>query len=655
MTTAIDKAVAKAAANRVAAGIHTEVERILAIPSAPWTDEAMAVEAERWTRVLRKHPDAPPLRPIQGAALTAAVRAAADGSPRGVFGSIPVGEGKTIITLLLPTVVQAERPLLLIPPSMRDQLDRDIDEWSRHYNFDAPKRMAYSELSQASATSYLDWFRPDLLICDEAHALRHRSAARVKRVIRQLQAHPECRVVLLSGTITGHGLSDYSHLLEMCLRAYTPLPLHYKTLEQWASVIDPGGEPNNEAIRAVWPLAVEYMGAPVDFTEVPIRDRQKIVREAYQLRLHTVPGVIVSRSTTVRASLYLVRRRPDVPDNIKEALRNLADKWELPAVDADGQPVDAVGGEHGEELVDAIAVARAGNYLSAGFFYRWDWTYGGKRKPSAASLAPGGGPPGKTPADEEWLERRSAYNKALRDTLKQASRAGYDSPMLVALAASKKAKGIPDGQHVGVEMMAAYRAWHAPVGDAYLTPAEKVAGDRWCDREPPPTQPVWLSTFLVDDAVAWAKRERGASGAGGAILWYQTKAMEQALQKAGIPTYGAGSDSPCFAVAGGNVVACSIHVHGNGKNLQAWSRALVIEPSPSGSVNEQLIGRCHRTPPTGGVEADEVVFVFYQHTIPLIAGAAKAVSEARYIAQTQGMPQKLCFATWTNTDPGGAM
>lgn len=682
----LDAAIERAKANRQALAIDTDMDRILGLPTMrvhlppsvvnPDDDAPKATiavrelpesievdleldaeaEAERWTRALRKHPNAPPLRPIQGVALTMLAKSAHANAPHGAFLPIPVGGGKTIIALLAATVVGAARALLLIPPSMRDQLRMDIARWQQHYYFEPPKWMAYSQLSMASATSTLEYLQPDMLICDEAHALRNRQSARVRRVLRLLKEHPECRVVLLSGTITGKSLMDHHHLLEICLRDRTPLPLHFKTLEQWSSVIDPDGEPNYDAVRALWPLAERYMGEPADFSKLPRDARQRIAREAYNMRFMSVPGVVVSTASSVACSLYLVRRNPHVPVVVQDALKLLFEKNQLP--DTDG-----LGGEHGEELVDATAIARAAGYLSSGFFYRWDWSWNGTRPidPETSTA--------KNDYDRDWMGRRREWAAAVRDALKHGSRAGLDSELLVKAHASR-GKGSP-------ELQAAYSAWHEvrPEDDA-VAGVSQHGERRWCDRKPPPILPVWISEFVLDDVEKWVAAERkmaskvqkpGAkqgtarglptdNSAGRALLWYSSRAMEEGLARRGFRTFGAGSHTPDDREA---FPACSILVHGKGKNLQGerdrgpglpdtvgWSRNLIIEPPSSGQVLEQLLGRTHRQ----GQLADEVVAVFYQHTEKLQESITTATAQAKYIQQTQGVPQKLLYGTWTNEE-----
>ncbi len=93
-------------------------------------------------------------------------------------------------------------------------------------------------------------------------------------------------------------------------------------------------------------------------------------------------------------------------------------------------------------------------------------------------------------------------------------------------------------------------------------------------------------------------------------------------------------------------MALSIASHGTGRNLQANNESLILSFPGSGKVCEQLFGRTHRY----GQEADEVYIDFYAPNVDTQKAVEKACRDARYIEQTQGSPQKLCYATWIGRD-----
>ncbi|MEI6807023.1 MAG: helicase, partial [Myxococcaceae bacterium] len=81
----------------------------------------------------------------------------------------------------------------------------------------------------------------------------------------------------------------------------------------------------------------------------------------------------------------------------------------------------------------------------------------------------------------------------------------------------------------------------------------------------------------------------------------------------------------------------SIAAHSEGRNLQKWHQNLVMSCPANGSVWEQLIGRTHRE----GQLADKVTFDIVVACNEQLRSLHRAVSDARYIQDTTGQPQKL--------------
>jgi superfamily II DNA or RNA helicase len=113
--------------------------------------------------------------------------------------------------------------------------------------------------------------------------------------------------------------------------------------------------------------------------------------------------------------------------------------------------------------------------------------------------------------------------------------------------------------------------------------------------------------------------------------------MEQGLREAGFDVYGKGTDLHGPA----RTVAASYRVHGEGRNLQEWSHALVLEPPQSPQRWEQLLGRMHRP----GQNAPYVQYDICTH----VQGMEQALEGARFLQEVQGQPQKLLEATWITT------
>lgn len=375
-------------------GIKTALERVMdlphqdfmPLPDGRWPGGEDLVT--KWTTLLQRGTTcAKPVRPVQAVMLEECAWAAAQPDPIGGLFAVGVGKGKTLASLLIPEVFDAKRPLLIVPASMRTQLEADIFEWSQHYNFRLKylNVIYYSDLSRPKATGLLRELNPDLIICDEAHNFRHSSAARTKRFIRYVQSKPETRVVLMSGTMTGTGLSDYAHLSEIALRQWSPLPTHDNDIDIWGSVINSDGEPDDKA----WNVLRDLNPRAADNRDVAG------MRASFRARFATSPGVVSTITSSCDAEIQMYAEYPDMAEEVRHHMVRLADDWMLP---------------NGDPAVDALHVHRAAGQLSCGFYYIWDWP---------------------DEPDEDWLHARRSWDAACRQYLKLYAREGCDSQALL--------------------------------------------------------------------------------------------------------------------------------------------------------------------------------------------------------------------------------
>lgn len=352
-----------------------DLERVLAVPRR--RDSADVPAWEFWTEALRKHPGAPPLKPDQAAFLDRLVEADA---PRGAFGSIGVGGGKTLVTLLAATLIPAQRPVLMLPPGLVENTNAEFDRWIQHYPLTMPYLLPYSILSTPKGEAKLLSLSPDLIICDEVHNLKRRDSARTKRFLRYFGDHPDTRVVAMSGTVTGGSLADVFHILRICLRDYAPAP-HPKNEDRWLAVIDQdaGAMPTVEDLADMRPL-LEWSG-------------EKQWQKAYYRRLATTPGVLCTDNASVDIPLEIRTHTWGASDGILEALKRLNTAWQLPDE---------------EDVFEALEIVRHRRHLATGFWYKL------------------GEPP-----SPEWLTARKAWHSTLRKILTYQSRRGFDSPFLI--------------------------------------------------------------------------------------------------------------------------------------------------------------------------------------------------------------------------------
>lgn len=587
------------------APMEDEAARIRDLPWSDYeapgvVDHAIAWATEKWSR----GPHVPmQFRPIQAVALFAAHLNG------GGFLPIGTGHGKELISRLASSALDARRPILLIPPDMREPFAAHTPEYARSFKLPQNLRvMAYSQLSMATGTDALERMAPDVLIMDEAHCLRNPDSARTKRVIRYLRDHPTTRVVLMSGTLTSKGLKEYAHLAEWALKEKSPAPRKkfFPALQSFSAVLDAKPVRNANGNRfaapaaphdwaAFSPLFPDWKDYDEDLVEDPEEPEDRVsrrvqeARERWQTRLRHSPGVVATSTASVGASLYLAARPLVAPPEVAAALLELEETWQRP---------------DGEELVDAIAKWRCGRQLSQGFFYRWKW--------------PNGTP---TVEEEQWLHARAAWHREVRRVCGY-NRPHLDSPMLVGRAARQGEQGPLAADHA---LLFALEDW------------KLHEHRRWNGQPTPPTETVWISNYLVKDAIAWFEEHpRG-------LIFYGEKAMAEQLADAGIKVYGGGTNPE--ELQGLSGAALSVNSHRQGKNLQKHHEALILSFEPHAGNMEQLLSRTHRA----GQKEDEVYWWYYAHTEPARQAISEARNKALYTQTTMGDPQRLCYANWISS------
>lgn len=503
------------------------------------------------------------LYPEQSAAL---LEAEATG---GAFLPLAVGTGKTLLSMLLFDAMRAKRGALFVPADVRDQLvNHDIARYGRHFRLPLDRFVirSYNDLSDPRTPRLLYDLDIDTAVWDEAHCIRNRDSVRTRRVIGFAQERQDVMHAAMSGTFTNGSVKDYAHILAMTHRNRSPLPLDWRTLEDWASALDV----DSSRIERMMPgvllgFCTEEEKRRILANEVRLHEAARL---GFSRRLTETPGVVSSSGADCGASLVLRARHVEVPPEVKKLLHRLDTTW-------------SVFEETFEEASQMVACARQ---LACGFYYTWDW--------------PGG------VVDEEWLRARSAWNQAVRDQIRYGHMEGVDSPALVRRA-------VLDGRLPKLQ----------PALDAWLAVEH---------RPQPPTKPVWVSDFLVEDAVRWAAQY--ATEPGGGIIWYSHRSMAPKLRAAGLRVFGEGDSAELVTLAssggyeGAGVVACSLHAHRKGKNLQhRWSRMLFVAPPVSAEAWEQAIGRAHRN----GQRMDEVEVDAMQHTEHVREAMQRAFAIAR--------------------------
>lgn len=308
-------------------------------------------------------------------------------------------------------------------------------------------------------------------------------------------------------------------------------------------------------------------------------------RRAFHNRLVSTPGVICAAgSEQVTCSIYIRGQKYEVNETTGANFKTLRELWETP---------------DGWALSEAVDVWRHARELAVGLHYVWN-----PRPP------------------DEWLSARRAWAAFVRETISNGQT--YDSELQVANACI-------DGQLPDDE----FRAWQE-IRPSFVVNQEAI----------------WHDDSVLKICEAWLEK-----GAG--ICWVgHTFFGRELARRTGLPYFGqSGEDADGNSLvdmalkidrgeAKAGPIIASIAANGTGKNLQAWSRNLVVSCPTGADVWEQLVGRTHRP----GQTADEV-------TVDLLVGCvehtdawARAQGEARMAGDMLGTPQKILLADTTMPD-----
>lgn len=308
----------------------------------------------------------------------------------GLIASLPVGSGKTLLSALLPAMIQCERPFLFTRAALVDKTHREFEELRKHFKIRRDIHIcSYEDLSSQRFASLLEDRKPDLLICDEAHSLKNKDSARTKRFLRYCGAH-QPKVCLFSGTLLSSSVQDLWHLATVTFWDNSPLPSKWITVQDWAAVLDRDSYFPDPAQLA----RLAWMAAHSNLDES--RRLQERIQDGFQSWLADQPGFVYETASSCAASLSLERyKTPDKTAELDEAIKTLDKTWTLP---------------DGTELSFPWEYGRCRQQLECGFYYRWAWPDDIEDKP--------------------WRTARNEYAKLLRDLLgtPEAKQDKIDSP-----------------------------------------------------------------------------------------------------------------------------------------------------------------------------------------------------------------------------------
>lgn len=278
------------------------------------------------------------LRPIQVAML------AYVSEFNGGFFPARTGAGKMLVSLLVPTMAEAKRPLLLVPASRVEPTYTAIAAYKKHWHLVIPYVLAYEQLSQAKHAETIQKLAPDCCTADEAQCLKDTGGSRWKR----LQRHEgPCVFVPMSGSFANRSTTEWGHLAIKALGENAPVPLDWVERQEWDRAL------NRKASVPLEP------GALLTLTPDPVPDGV-VGFEAgciqFGRRLVSCPGVVSSGFDVPDIPLTCSIKELPASPAIKEAAEHMIRTWETPC----GYPFEL-----------ALDLWRHLQECSAGMVQRW--------------------------------------------------------------------------------------------------------------------------------------------------------------------------------------------------------------------------------------------------------------------------------------------
>jgi hypothetical protein len=336
----------------------SEVARIAALPRRTWSPEAALELAALLTRELKTPGGTMKLRPVQAIALYEAMEVG------GLFGPMRVGAGKTLCTALLPAVLEAKRPILLLPAALIDKTAVEFKVLREHWRIATNLQLiSYESLGLVQSANKFAYIQPDLIVADEAHYLKNHRAGRTRRVARYMQERPDTRFVAVSGTVMKGSVRDFAHLLRWALKAGAPIPATDEEVESWADALDDRVNPLSRRQPAAL-LELGEVAAPADrgrelaqlLADEQASDLTR-ARRAFQARLLETRGVVASpRSDGVTCSLRVSALEYQPSAVTEQHFDTLRRRSETPC---------------GKSFTEATEMQMYARELALGFSYTW--------------------------------------------------------------------------------------------------------------------------------------------------------------------------------------------------------------------------------------------------------------------------------------------
>lgn len=451
----------------------------------------------------------------------------------GAIGPLITGGGKTLWTLLQPTVSEAKVSVLNLPKRMVRKTYRTAEANAPYWRLpdvlvdaNGKRKVLRSTVERTIHVIQYEILphRPDLLLNiepelymgDEAHALKHTKSARTKIIRRLRRLRPKMVMLFLSGSFMGRSLREFAHLSKWALGLSAPVPQDWTELEEWDLAIAEGVD----EFSRMEPGALLQLGDAGG--ETPL----ETARKRFAQRLVSTPGVI-STDNDLPPNGLIVRERDEKPTPaMKHWISELRRNNELP---------------NGDPCEDALSLYAKERQAGRGFWYQY-----------------------VTPPPIEWRHAKRAFCRAMVRITSGSSK---------LVSAMHVVNALDQGKLDDPEAKAALADWRA-IRDTFE----------------PVTEAKWFDDSTLNMAAKWLAEEEGLCWVSyiefGRRLSEMTKIpyfQEQACTKEGL--YIADHSGPAIV---------SVHSCHEGLDLQhGWSKNLFSD-MVTGQRLEQIISRTHR-------------------------------------------------------------
>lgn len=482
--------------------------------------------------------------------------------PGGAFLPFRPGAGKTLEGFLLPAVLEAKNPYLVVPAGLEAKTRKEYLEYARHWRLPAISIVTYEFLSHPKN---LHWFmeaKPDFVVFDEAHNLRNDRCKAWRRWIRYSASNPGIKTVYMSGSAAGRKLFEIYHQLRSALKQNAPVPATKVEMDAWGRCVDEK-------------VPLDFRLPPGALDRLPGHDEEenplRRARLKFRDRLNSTPGVVSTLEDVPAVGLRIWVKEIEMPREVRDMFAAMREDFITPG---------------GDSFKLAIELWNHCRTLGCG-------TYRAFRPP----------PP------NEWRLARYEWHKFAREWL--SARHILDSEVHLVQA-------IEAGE---VDDDGLYQAWKE-VEPTYDPEANSVV--------------VWVHDIVVDYATTWLQEHGG-------LVWVPHRSVgERLAERAKVPYFRDGGCDALGRLVDDYTGPCVVSIDscGEGHNLQAHSKNLILSTPSTGSAVEQLLARTHRD----GQEEHEVTAEFVVTCQEAYQSLAQACRDAVFAAETSGQPQRLCYA-----------